>query len=230
LHAPFHEWWGYDLSSQHKAEKVEAFMQNVEKYAAQLQAHAIVVHPPMDPNGNNEYFLQNLNRLPLTVYLENLPLQKLQDFEKWYFDVKAKSTAKIEICFDVPHSFLTHGKEGLFKIPETLIPDIHYIHISELSADRDCHWPFFTPGGALPFGKFVDFLEDIKFDGIINMEMLPSDLTGIKNLVKSYLKLKKLGPKFPYFLKLIRIACLRPFLMKKIKNVPLQAEPDKHFD
>jgi len=230
LHAPFNEWWGYDLSSIHQEEKVEAFMQNVEKYASQLKAHSIVVHPPMDPEGNEEYFIKNLNRLPLTVYLENIPVQKLQIFEQWYLDVKSEASAHIEICFDVPHSFLTQGKDELFNIPEKLIPDIHYIHISELSAEKDCHWPFGTPGGELPFEKFAKFLKDINFDGIINMEMLPSDLVGVENLIGSYLKLKKLGPKFPYLLKKFRISCFKPILMKKLQGVTFLAEPEKHFD
>ncbi|MHA1617783.1 MAG: sugar phosphate isomerase/epimerase family protein [Promethearchaeota archaeon] len=231
LHAPFYVWWGYDLSSKNKSEKVEAFMQNVEKYAIQLKAHSMVVHPPVDPEADNEYFIENLNRLsPLTVYLENVPGQKLEDFEKWYLETKSKTTAKVEICFDVPHSFLTHGKDHLFDIPETLIPDINYIHISELSADTDCHWPFGNPGGELPYEKFVEFYKRIKFDGTINMEMMPADLKGIENLIDSYLKLKKLGPKFPYYRKKVRIACLKPLLMNKIKDVPFKAEPDMHLD
>ena len=60
------------------------------------------------------------------------------------------------------------------------------------------------------------------------MEMMPSGIEGIKNLIDSYLILKKFGPKIPYFLKKIRISLLKPLLMKKLKNVPLQAEPDKH--
>lgn len=228
LHAPFHSWWGYDLSSLKQAEKVEAFMKNVEKYAQQLKAHSIVVHPPMDPEGDNDYFLENLNRLSLTIYLENLPGQKLSDFEQWYLETKAKTTTRTEICFDVPHSFLTHGKDELFNIPETLISDINYIHISELSSDKDCHWPFGTPGGELPFEKFVVFLQRIHFNGIINMEMMPADLQGIENLIGSYLKLKKLGNKFDYLLKKIRIELVKPILMKKLQGVPLKAEPDKH--
>ena len=117
----------------------------------------------------------------------------------------------------------------MFDIPEKLIPDINYIHISELSADRDCHWPFGTSGGELPFNKFAVFLQRIKFDGIINMEMMPADLAGIENLIGSYLKLKRLGPKLPYLLKRLRIALIKPFLMKKLQGVPLQAEPDKHL-
>ena len=96
--------------------------------------------------------------------------------------------------------------------------------------NRDCHWPFGTPGGELPFEKFVEFLKDIKFDGIINMEMMPSDVAGIENLIGSYLKLKKLGPTFPYLLKKIRIACFKPIIMKKLQHVTLLSEPEKHHN
>ncbi|UYP46220.1 hypothetical protein NEF87_002505 [Candidatus Lokiarchaeum ossiferum] len=229
LHAPFYSWWGYDLSSRNQSEKVEAYMKNVEKFASQLKAHSIVVHPPMDPEGDKVFFLENLNRLPITIFLENLPGQKLSDFERWYLETKAKTTTHTEICFDVPHSFLTHGRENLFNIPESLISDINYIHISELSSEKDCHWPFGTPGGELPFEKFVDFLHRIDFNGIINMEMMPADLQGINNLIDSYLKLKKLGTKFQYIMKKIRVTLIKPILLNKLQGVPLKAEPDKHI-
>ena len=105
---------------------------------------------------------------------------------------------------------------------------LNYIHISELDGVSDSHWPFGTEGGALPMDLFGQFLKNIKFKGTINMEMMPSGLEGIENLIDSYLILKKLGPKFPYILKKIRISLLKPLLMNKIKSVPLQAKPDKH--
>ncbi len=228
LHAPYYFDWGFDLSSKKQSEKVEKYMDNLKTYANALGALGIVVHPPMDPDKDEEYFLKNLDRIKIMVLLENLPGLKLEDFKTWYLSTKSKTKANVGICFDVPHSFLTHGKEDLFNIPEILLPDIHYIHISELTHDSDCHWPFGTEGGELPLDLFEKFLKNIQFNGTINMELMPSGLKGIENLIDSYLILKKFGPKLPYLLKKIRILLLKPLLMKKLKNVPLQAEPDKH--
>ncbi len=228
LHAPYYFDWNFDLSSIKQSEKVEKYMENLEIYANALGVLGIVVHPPMDPDKDEDYFLKNLDRIKITVLLENLPGQKLEDFKTWYLDTKSKTKANVGMCFDVPHSFLTHGKNDLFNIPEVLLPDLNYIHISELDGVSDSHWPFGTEGGALPLDLFEKFLKRIKFKGTINMEMMPSGLEGIGNLIDSYLILKKFGPKLPYILKKIRISLLKPIIMKKLKNVPLQAEPDKH--
>lgn len=228
IHAPYYWDWKYDLSSIKQADKVENFMKNLDTYANSLGATGVVVHPPRDPDMDEEYFLKNLDRIKITVLLENLPGQKLEDFKTWYLSVKSKTKAKVGICFDVPHSFLTHGKNDLFNIPEVLLPDLNYIHISELNAETDCHWPFGTEGGALPLDLFEKFLKKIKFNGTINMEMLPEGLEGIKNLIDSYLILKKFGPKLPYILKKVRISLLKPLLMNKLKDLPLQNERDKH--
>jgi sugar phosphate isomerase/epimerase len=223
LHAPFFMHWGYDLSSIHQAEKVEQYLTHLEQYAGALKAHSVVVHPPLDPEGDQAYFIKNLNRIPITVYLENMPGQRLADFATWYFATKAQTTAKTEICFDVPHSFLTHGTDGLFDLDDRLLPDLNYIHISELTAHEDNHWPFGTPGGELPFDQFHAFVKRIGFDGTINMEMLPADLDGIKNLLGSFLKLLKLGSKWQYFRKWLRVTLVKPLLLSKMKDVPLQS-------
>ena len=228
LHAPYYSDWNYDFSSIKQSEEIEKYMENLETYANALGATGVVVHPPRDPDKDEDYFLKNLDRIKITVLLENLPGQKLEDFKTWYLSTKNKTKAKVGMCFDVPHSFLTHGKEDLFNIPDVLLPDLNYIHISELNEDSDCHWPFGHEGGALPLDLFEKFLKRIKFKGTINMEMMPDGIEGIENLIDSYLILKKFGPKFPYILKKIRISLLKPLLMKKLKDVPLQTEPDKH--
>ncbi|MFX1513508.1 MAG: TIM barrel protein [Promethearchaeota archaeon] len=246
LHSPYYTHWGYDLSSKNQSEKVETFLKNVESYTEKLKAHSIVVHPPIDPQGDKEYFLENLNRIKITPLLENLPGQKWQDFEQWYLATKEQIQIKPQICFDVPHSFLTHGEDGLFDIPESLLPDLTYIHISELTSERDCHWPFGTEGGELPIGKFKDFIHQHKIElksqsevnidsyrnflrkrkiiQIINMEILPSDLKSVKNLINSYLMLLKLGSKASFIKKRLRLLVIQPIIFNKLKNVEFQSE------
>ena len=80
----------------------------------------------------------------------------------------------------------------------------------------------------LPFEKFARFLKQINFQGNINMEMMPGDLAGIGNLVDSFLKLQKLGPKGFYLKKKLRVAITKPILMKKLKGVSIPSETDKH--
>ncbi len=251
FHSPYYTDWGYDLSSRDHSDKVETFLSNVETYAEKLRAHSVVIHPPVDPQGDQDYFLENLNRIKITPLLENMPGQKLQEFEQWYLATKEQIQSKTQICFDVPHSFLTHGKNDLFNIPESLLSDLTYIHISELTPERDCHWPFGTEGGELPIERFKDFMKDHKSklraqskqsDGdyldflrerkiniICNMEILPADLKGVENLINSYLMLLSLGPKGTFIKKRVRIAAVKPILMRKLRNVEFQSERPTHF-
>ena len=105
LHAPYYFDWGYDLSSIKQSEKVEKYMENLETYANALGALGIVVHPPMDPDKDENYFLKNLDRIKITVLLENLPGDNLDDFKTWYLDTKSKTQAKSKLQTKRKHSF-----------------------------------------------------------------------------------------------------------------------------
>lgn len=219
LHSPYYSDWGYDLSSKQQHDKIEKFLQNLNEFYKELRIKAVVVHPPKDPNSDEKFFLQNINQIPVTVLLENLPGQSWKNFENWYFSIKNMAKSKIKVCFDIPHSYLANGKSHIFDIPEKILNEIVYIHISELDGISDCHWPFYTAGGSLPIDKFKDFLKQTQFSGIINMEMRPINKVDMINLVRSFLLLHRLTNKRIYVQKLFRLGInLIPILYFLMKN------------
>ncbi len=228
IHAPYFMDWGYELSSIVQAERVNQFLTNLAQYGDILGASSVVVHPNSDPAGNEEFLLRSLEKIHQLVLLENLPGQSFDQFRQWYLGVKQQSSARIGICFDVPHSILTHSIDKIFDIPSDLLPDLHYIHVSDLNGQEDCHWPFCTEGGMFPFARFREFLNKIQFKGIINMEMLPTDLTGVENLMQSFLMLEKCGSALKYYRKKIQISFIKPMLLRKLQGVSFQKARESH--
>lgn len=218
IHAPYFSDWSFDLSSKLQSEKVDDFLNNLNAYGDVLKIHSVVVHPPKDPNADAQFFQKTLNSIQQKVLLENLPGQTWEEFSKWYFDIKKTSSSTIQMCFDIPHSLLTHGKDKIYDIPEELLKEITYIHISDLNGSEDSHWPFFTEGGQLSLKEVQKFLRKLQFVEHINMEMRPVTKKDMVNIVKSYLYLEKITRPFHFLLKLLRICLVSPFILVKLKT------------
>ncbi len=215
LHAPYFNDWEYDFSSRNQASKIETYLSFVDRFAKLLNVRGIVVHPPVDPQGDETFFLETLKRIPIPIYLENIPGQSWADFQTWFFNIKAKieDTQKINICFDLPHSFLTNGAQGFLNIPPDLLPEITYIHISDLSGTEDSHWPFKTPGGVLPLPQVKKFIRRNKDRFTVNMEMRPAGAKGLVNILRSYLILVRFGSPLKFLWKTLRIIFLGPYIL-----------------
>ena len=215
LHAPYFNDWGYDFSSQNQASKIETYLSYFTRYAELLKVRGMVIHPPLDPQGNAIYFLEILKRFPIPIYLENIPGQSWEGFQTWYFQTKAKIEVnqKINICFDMPHSFLTNGPKEFLNFPAVLLPEISYLHISDLSGTEDSHWPFKTPGGVLPLSQVKRFLQNNADQLTVNMEMRPAGNKGMINILRSYLILVRFGSPLKFLWKALRIIFLGPYIL-----------------
>ncbi|MHA1612160.1 MAG: TIM barrel protein [Promethearchaeota archaeon] len=217
LHAPYFNDWLYDFSSRNQVSKIETYLSFLSRFSQMINIRGIVVHPPADPKGDPIYFIEILQQIPIPIYLENIPEQSWEDFNFWYFQtkekVKEKSSQTINICYDIPHSLIQNGPQGFLNVPQDLLPEISYIHISDLSGKDDSHWPFKTPRGVLPMSQVKRFLRKNSDKFTVNMEMRPAGTKGMVNILRSFLMLERFGSPLKFLWKGLRILLLGPYIL-----------------
>ncbi|MFX0065140.1 MAG: TIM barrel protein [Candidatus Hermodarchaeota archaeon] len=202
VHAPFIDFWPYDMSSGGKKQKlVEQFIENVNQNAKDLHIHSVVVHPPAGPSPNMDLFYEHLNNLKPLVLLENLSYldpfssqwSSWETFSRFYRMTNEHLDKSTGFCFDIPHSFIQNAEKFL-DLPEFLITELKgrngYIHLSGGLRTEDTHYPSLTEG-EIPMNLVKRFLDQIKFRGIVNMELKPQlDRGGIvgelEKILQSY--------------------------------------------
>ncbi|MHA1672493.1 MAG: TIM barrel protein [Promethearchaeota archaeon] len=215
LHAPYFNDWNYDFSSRDQPSKIETYLSFVSRFSQMIKIRGIVIHPPADPQGDANYFLDILRRIPIHVYLENIPEQSWEDFQSWYFQTKEKveDSQGINVCFDMPHSFINNGPQEFLNVPSAILPEIRYIHISDLSGKEDSHWPFKTVGGVLPLPLVKRFIRKNADRYTVNMEMRPAGTKGMVNILRSFLTLVRFGSPLEFLWKALRILFLGPYIL-----------------
>ncbi|MHA1167377.1 MAG: TIM barrel protein [Candidatus Hodarchaeales archaeon] len=213
IHAPYVLDYGIDLSTN--KEKVMRFIKNVNDYSEALNSKFVIVHPPDDPDGSMEVFLENISLLEPQVMFENMPWQKWDDFVSLFNRVK-DTRKDAGFCFDIPHSFITNGNSFL-SVPEILINllrcDTGYIHFSGGFRGEDTHLPLVTDG-EIPFNEVKEFLSSFK--GTLTLELAPRSIDDLSKVFKSYkLLLAVSGSK----LLRARAFLMEKIIMRKIKSI-----------
>ncbi|MFW9990732.1 MAG: sugar phosphate isomerase/epimerase family protein [Candidatus Odinarchaeota archaeon] len=212
IHSPYIEDYGIDLSTDKPA--VRSFIDNVNEYRKVMNIKYVVVHPPNDPDGSLEMFLNNLNALNSFILLENMPWQSWKDFEAIFSVVRDYKANNIGFCFDIPHSFVTHG-ENFLELPINLLEMVKsydgYIHISGGLKNADTHLPLVTDGD-IPFNRVRSFLKSFK--GSVTMELKPRNIEEIDKIIQSYKIMLGISGKKWLFLK---TSAKERMVMKKIR-------------
>ncbi len=216
IHAPYVEDYGMDLSTQEK--RVDKFVENVIKTRKKLKTVGIIVHPPTDEKGSWEKFYERINKFPFLVFLENMQYQSWEEYIDFFETTKSNVGSQVGMCFDIPHSFITHGFNYL-ELPNQCLNLLRgkngYIHISGTNRNEDTHFPLLTEG-EMPIEPVKAFLKEIKFSGFLTMELAPKSLEEIDKVLRSYdLMLGISGKRFHR----LKVKFKRPFLMKKIRQL-----------
>jgi sugar phosphate isomerase/epimerase len=177
-----------------------------------------------DAGGSWETFYDRLEKLPFPL-LENMPYQSWQEFEDFIETTQANVNSNIGMCFDIPHSWITHG-ETFLELPEICMNFLRkptgYIHISGGTREEDTHFPLLTEGD-MPMAPVEKFLKSIPFSGTVTMELSPRSLDDIDKIFRSYmLMLDIAGKKFHK----LQVKVKRPFIMRKVHQLAKKVDPD----
>ncbi|MFX1518278.1 MAG: TIM barrel protein [Promethearchaeota archaeon] len=222
IHAPYMEDYGTDLSTNNQV--VDQFVNNILTTQQDLNIIGVVVHPPTDASGSWETFYDRLEKLPLPL-LENMPYQSWNDFKEFIETTQANVNQHIGMCFDIPHSWITHGQTFL-DLPEFCLDFLRaptgYIHISGGTREEDTHFPLLTEGD-MPITPVKQFLKNINFSGTVTMELSPRSIDDLSKVFQSYMLMLGIAGKRMHQLQ-VRIK--RPFIMKKVRQLTKKTGPD----
>lgn len=215
IHAPYVEDYGIDLSSNKK--EVDTFVENVIHNQQNLNIIGVVVHPPTDASGSWDLFYERVEKLPLPL-LENMPYQSWEDFQQFFETTQANTNNQLGFCFDIPHSWITHGEDYL-KLPNHLLNLLQaptgYIHISGGTREEDTHYPLLTEGD-MPIEPVEKFLKEIQFSGTVTMELRPRSLEDLNKIFRSYVFMLAMSGRR---LHQIQVKISRPLIMRKVRQL-----------
>jgi len=191
FHLPIVSENGWDFSCLDYTDEIDRTIGLVNAYSKKLNVQHCIVHPP-EPHisdeplrSSNAFLFENLSRLDVPVYMENIPSMKTEHFSILYNQAqKALNNQLLGLCFDAPHHFIS-GTDPV-KALQNQVDKIGAIHISDCYKDKDVHIPF-DSGGVLPVEDFLRNVKKTRFSGYITLEMLPSSIDDIPAYIKSYL-------------------------------------------
>jgi sugar phosphate isomerase/epimerase len=147
-----------------------------------------------------------------------MPYQSWGEFEEFVETTQANVGRNLGMCFDIPHSWITHG-ETFLELPEFCINFLRestgYIHISGGTREEDTHFPLLTEGD-MPITPVKEFLKGIPFSGTVTMELGPRSLDDLSKVFQSYVMMLGIaGKKFHK----LQVNIKRPFIMRKVRQL-----------
>jgi len=217
FHLPIYNRDSYDFSSQYEKygiqiDEVISFINNKRKDLNMLFSLA---HAPEDPNCSYELMFSRLEQIDVPIVLENVPGQTDEHFLDFYLKAKDYLGKRLAgHALDISHRYVNDWENWL-NIPEELVKDIAYIHISDCTKTEDLHLPLGL--GEMPYEEFFTFLKEIKYDGVINQELKPNGNQADKIMSSSLICIKPFS-KIKYLRMKTRCAFLKPILRKRQKD------------
>ncbi|NHJ47289.1 MAG: sugar phosphate isomerase/epimerase [Asgard group archaeon] len=175
----------------------------------------VLAHSPEDPNASFELMFERLKQIDIPIVLENVVGQSDNHFLDFY--LKAKDSLGNRLAghaLDISHRYVNDWKNWL-NIPEVLVKDIAYVHISDCTKKEDLHLPLGL--GEMPYDEFFEFLKEIKYNGVINQELMPNG-DQAEEIMSSSMKCIKPFSKMKYLRMKIRRAIMRPLLKRRRKD------------
>jgi len=221
FHLPIFNRDRFDFSSQNETYEIQ--MQEVVSFINQrnkdLNMLFVLAHAPEDPNASYELMFSRLEQIDVPIVLENVVGHTDEHFLDFYLQAKDYLGKKVAgHALDISHRYVNDWQTWL-DIPEELVKDIAYVHVSDCTKTEDLHLPLGL--GEMPFNDFFAFLKDIKYDGVINQELKP-DGNQADKIMSSSLHCIKPFSKTKYFRMKTRCTFLKPLLWfqrRKFKEV-----------
>ncbi|MCI0513696.1 sugar phosphate isomerase/epimerase [candidate division KSB1 bacterium] len=212
---------GWDFSCVNSPKSIDNLIGQINQHWKSLNIRYFLTHPPEPKESRAQletsasYLLENLQRLPGYIFLENVPTWGKAEF--WDFYVQAKKVLGKQlsgICLDAPHYYIMHH-DPIEQI-QFWKEKIKCVHLSDCIRGHDLHLPFGS-GGDLPIDAILTALKDINYNQYINLELLPKTFNDLPYLTYSYLKvLKKFRPA-KYYRSKIQTLIILP-LIQRILN------------
>ena len=213
----------FDFSFRERESEIQRLIQLINQHRHELNIKYCLSHPPENHRSSLSedqliaYLLENLNKLETPIILENIQTWDTTRFDNFFNQAKKVLGEKlIGQCFDAPHYFL-QGEDPVEFLREQN-GQIHFVHLSDCRKEYDAHLPFGL-NGVLPVDEILAVLKAQKFQGIINLELLPRDLKDIKLLINSYLKVVRNFDRMKYFKSKLKLILYTPPLIRKMKGV-----------
>jgi sugar phosphate isomerase/epimerase len=201
FHLPLMGEHGFDFSMLDAKERIDDTIDFVNRYRTQLNLLYCVAHPPEAHNGEEsietglEFLIDNLQRLEVPILLENIETWPEREFDKLAEIIRAQLKRKLlGYCFDPAHAYLRG--EDIFKRFSAIASKVRCIHLSDCLQGKDAHLPL--GHGELPVSRFLRHVAKHRYDGIINLEIVPQSLADAQTVVKSYLTVLRVFKKMKF--------------------------------
>ncbi len=217
FHLPIYSRFQYDIGSTEKKFQnlIEKTIEFVNKFKKQLNLKYVLTHPPEDPNSTNDSLIGRLEKFDAQILIENIMGQSDENFMEFYFEVKDRLGKKLAgHAIDAPHRYV-NDNENWLNIPNELLKEIKYVHISDCTKKEDLHLPLGC--AKLPYNDFFSLLKEINFNGILLQEIIPS-INQATSVLDSILYSIKPFSKRKYAFMKMKYAILKPITQIKIKS------------
>jgi len=217
FHLPIYNRDRFDFSSTSKQYELQMteVVSFVNQYRNDLNMLFVLAHAPEDPNHSFDLMFSRLEKINAPLVLENVAGQSEEFFLDFYFQAKDFLGKKLAgYALDISHRYVTDWQNWL-NIPEELIKEIAYVHISDCTKTEDLHLPLGL--GELPYEEFFDFLKDIRYNGVINQELKPNGDQADKIMSSSLLCIKPFS-KIKYLRMKFRCAFMHAILKRRQKD------------
>lgn len=213
---------GYDFSCSSHQDRIDILIKYVNRYKNKLNIDYCITHPPeCEPENSTQadvinILFKNLNQLDCPLVIENIASLNKQEFDDFYALARESLQDKVlGVCFDAPHSFIS-GENPVDMI-DHLNGSIYSVHLSDCKRRRDLHLPFGL-GGELPLDSILSELKKIKFNGNINLELMPRSINDINAVIDSYMKVLRKFKKKKYLYTKIKLILFSPLLKKYLNG------------
>ncbi|GBD94622.1 xylose isomerase-like TIM barrel [bacterium BMS3Abin05] len=218
IHLPIVEEDGYDFSCVAEKDRINHLINNINRHWRELDFQYCLSHPPenhiqkVEGPVSKAFLFENLKRLEPPVIIENIQEVNGFKFRPFYEEAGHALGEKLwGMCYDGPHAFLS--RPDWLELYEEFKKEIRVVHLSDCSKTEDLHLPF-GQGGILPVKDLLKRLRKNKYDGIINLELLPKSLKDVQPVVYSYLMILKNFNRSKYLRDRLRALFILPFLKK----------------
>ena len=202
FHLPIVGEHGYDFSCFDAKEKIDDIIYLLNRHRSDLNLTYCVAHPPESLQKDHpedaalEFLLENLQRLEVPIIIENIETWSEGDFDR-LIDLAREYLKKqfIGLCFDPAHAYLR--RDDIFSRFDSIASMVRCIHLSDCVKGEDAHLPFGR--GELPIKKILKHVAKYKYDGVINLEVVPQSPDDIRAVFLSYIQVLRVFQKAKYF-------------------------------
>ncbi|MCE7745597.1 MAG: sugar phosphate isomerase/epimerase [Candidatus Heimdallarchaeota archaeon] len=186
FHLPIYNRFHYDIGSQNPnyQGKIKQLIDFLNYNKERLNLKYVLTHPPEDSSSTNLSIIERLEQINVPILIENILGQSDENFMEFYFQAKDRLGRKLAgHALDISHRYVNDWQSWL-AVPEELVKDIAYVHISDCTKYADLHLPLGL--GELPYEEFFSYLKNIGFRGIFLQEVIPT-VNQLSSLLDSFL-------------------------------------------